>query len=300
MNRIRKLSVVFMLVASLFMTGCDAGQIVEIIQQVSQGIQQAAPAIKEVIDTVKGIFGNNNNNNAAPADAPAPAPTPAQPETEADTSAAETVVIPPTDQEDIADTPTEEAQAPAPEPSPAPETAITTTASATANPTTTPVTTQAAVQVSADGKQQLSKVIDYALANNRGASNGECFNAVWGYLTSSGYGNLAQWNDLPEMQSAEARHFAEYMNSSQASLDKAGLQRLDTSFNPPITSPHDPRIPAGAVIVVGPGSTGTSHATAGDIVIKAGEGRFVNDGPNMDYGTADTWQGTLLGVYIPK
>jgi hypothetical protein len=51
--------------------------------------------------------------------------------------------------------------------------------------------------------------------------------------------------------------------------------------------------------VVAPGSTGTAHATAGDIVIK-GDGRFINDGPNMDYGTKSTWTGKVLGVYIPK
>lgn len=146
----------------------------------------------------------------------------------------------------------------------------------------------------------MADVVDYALANHRGGSNGECFNAVWGYLTSSGYGNLRAWGDLPNMGSDEAREFAEFMNKSSANLNEAGLQRLDTAFNPPITSPHDPRIPKGAVIVVAAGSYGTAHPTAGDIVIKAGEGRFVNDGPNMDYGTASNWTGRLLGVYIPK
>jgi hypothetical protein len=126
-----------------------------------------------------------------------------------------------------------------------------------------------------------------------------CFNAVWGYLTRSGYGNLKKWGDLPDMPSGEARNFAEFMNSSQPNLDRAGLKRIDT-LKPPITNPHDSRIPVGAVIVVAAGSTGTRHATAGDIVIKGSNGRFINDGPNMYYGTKSSWKGKVLGVYIPK
>ncbi|PKK90235.1 MAG: hypothetical protein CVV64_10945 [Candidatus Wallbacteria bacterium HGW-Wallbacteria-1] len=149
------------------------------------------------------------------------------------------------------------------------------------------------------GKDQLRNVVNYALSHHRGGSYGKCFNAVWGYLTSSGYGNLRNWTDLPDMPSGEARNFAEFMNRSQNNRDRAGIRRID-NLTPPITNPHDPRIPNGAVIVVAPGSTGTYHATAGDIVIKAGTSRFVNDGPNMYYGTASSWRGKVLGVYIPK
>ena len=120
-----------------------------------------------------------------------------------------------------------------------------------------------------------------------------------GYLTASTYGKLDQWGDLPNMQSGEARHFAEYLNASSAHLDEAGLQRFDTACSPRITSPHDLRIPDGAVIVVAAGSTGTFHATAGDIVVKAGS-RFINDGPDMNYGTASSWRSQLLGVYVPR
>jgi hypothetical protein len=167
-----------------------------------------------------------------------------------------------------------------------------------AEPTTPEVPSGPAV--SATGQKQLSDVVAYAKKNHKGASAGQCFNAVWGYLTSSGYGKLKSWGDLPNMKSGEARHFAEYLNGSQAHRDEAGLQRFDTAFNPPITNPHDARIPVGAVIVVAAGSTGTAHPTAGDIVIKAGSGHFINDGPNMDYGTKSGWQGKLLGVYIPR
>ena len=157
------------------------------------------------------------------------------------------------------------------------------------------------LELSPAAQNQLNNVITYAEKNNRGSSNGDCFHFVWKYLSSSGYGKIRSWGDLPNMQSGEARHFAEYMNSSPKHLVEAGLQRLDVgTFSKPITNPHDSRIPEGAVIVVGPDSTGTNHKTAGDIVIKGRNGRFINDGPNMDYGTKGSWRGTLLGVYIPK
>ncbi|MBF0543725.1 MAG: LysM peptidoglycan-binding domain-containing protein [Candidatus Riflebacteria bacterium] len=154
--------------------------------------------------------------------------------------------------------------------------------------------------ISDQAKQQMSNVVNYAKTHNNGASRGNCFAAVWGYLTSSGYGNLHSWGDLPNMESGEARNFAEYLNAGQSNLDEAGLIRYDSALNPPITNPHDSRIPAGAVIVVSAGSYGTAHPTAGDIVVKSDDGNFINDGPDMDYGTSSTWYGKILGVYIPK
>ncbi len=154
--------------------------------------------------------------------------------------------------------------------------------------------------ISETGRQQMASVVTYARNNHRGASDGYCFNAVWGYLSTCGYGKINAWGDLPGMGSGEARFFSEYMNASKAHLDEAGLQRLDTALTPPITNPHDDRIPVGAVIVVAAGSYGTYHKTAGDIVIKVGPSHFINDGPNMDYGTRNTWYGKVLGVYVPR
>jgi|GEM_PF-4747519 len=153
--------------------------------------------------------------------------------------------------------------------------------------------------ISDRGRQQMERVVKHAMANHRGASRGYCFNAVWGYLSKSGYGNIRSWGDLPRMQSGLARYFSDFMNASQGNLNEAGLQRLDKMLQPPIVNPHDKRIPVGAVIVVAAGSTGTSNPVAGDIVIK-GNGRFINDGPNMWYGEPGTWRGKLLGVYVPK
>ncbi len=66
MNSLKKLSVVFMLVSAIFMTGCDASKIMDVISGVAKGITDAMPKIKEVVDVFKGIFSNDNNNAAAP------------------------------------------------------------------------------------------------------------------------------------------------------------------------------------------------------------------------------------------
>jgi len=303
MKGLKRLSILMLLVSSIFMTGCDATQIIDMIQKVAQGVQQAMPAIQNVVNTFAGIFGNNNNNAAADNTKQAAQNATNTAAVEDDKKEeANVVTIDPNKEEVASATPNTNTATGATgntidaaggtEAADTPTTAV---ATQTAAPNQT-----ATVEVSAAAKKQMDDVVAYALANHRGASNGECFNAVWGYLTKSGYGNLQAWGDLPAMQSGEARHFAEYLNASQRNLDEAGLKRLDTTLNPPITSPHDPRIPKGAVIVVGPGSYGTNHATAGDIVIKAADGRFVNDGPNMDYGTSANWYGKVLGVYIPK
>ncbi|MFZ5949094.1 MAG: hypothetical protein ACOYXC_00195 [Candidatus Rifleibacteriota bacterium] len=305
MKNIRKMSVFVMMVASLFMTGCDASKIMETISKVAEGIQKAAPAIKEVVNTVSGLFGNNNNNAAANDNA---ATNTANTNNNAENKDAETtanndataVVNTATDKEDLesADDQAKADAADANKEGAAKEDAAEDDAEADQNEEQA-ASDNSSVKISSAGQSQMKSVVDYAMQNHKGASNGQCFNAVWGYLTSSGYGKLDQWGDLPNMGSAEAKDFAAFMNARQDNLDEAGLQRLDTAFNPPITNPHDPRIPVGAVIVVAAGSTGTAHPTAGDIVIK-GNGRFINDGPNMDYGTKDTWQGKILGVYVPK
>jgi hypothetical protein len=147
---------------------------------------------------------------------------------------------------------------------------------------------------SATSEQQMRAVVSYALLHNAGASRGRCFRYVWSYLTSSGYGKLHSYYDAPDMPSAYARNFAEYMNAN-GNAARWGLHRL------PIDNPYD--APAGAVVVVAAGSPGTSHPTAGDISIAAGGGRFVNDGPNMSYGGSraafTSGDGRVLGIYAP-
>ncbi len=67
-----KLSALFvLLVFSLFSTGCDVQQIMDVVTNVAQGVSQAAPAIQEAVNTISQVIPNNNNNNnttAAPAE----------------------------------------------------------------------------------------------------------------------------------------------------------------------------------------------------------------------------------------
>ncbi|HEX8702724.1 MAG TPA: peptidoglycan-binding protein [Myxococcaceae bacterium] len=149
--------------------------------------------------------------------------------------------------------------------------------------------------ISAQGREQMRKLLEYAEANNTGASRGRCFEYVWKYMTSngSGFGKIRNYNDAADMPSTYARNFAEYMNSN-GNAERWGLRRLN------ITNPYD--APKGAIVVVAPGSPGTAHPTAGDIAIAAGNGRFVNDGPNMGYGDPANFLrngGRVLGVYVP-
>lgn len=64
MRRLKQFMVAILLLSSIFTTGCDASKIMDVITKVAEGIQKAMPAIKEVIDTVKGVMGNDDNENA--------------------------------------------------------------------------------------------------------------------------------------------------------------------------------------------------------------------------------------------
>ncbi|MDD3147253.1 MAG: hypothetical protein PHD82_08125 [Candidatus Riflebacteria bacterium] len=69
MRFFRALSFVLLLaVVSITMTGCDANSIMDVITKVAEGVQQAIPKIKEVIDTVSNAFPQNTDtatNNTA-------------------------------------------------------------------------------------------------------------------------------------------------------------------------------------------------------------------------------------------
>jgi hypothetical protein len=153
----------------------------------------------------------------------------------------------------------------------------------------------AGVTVSARGLDQMRRIVPFADANNSGASRGRCFQYVWNYLWRSQYGLIDQYNDAPDMPSAEARNFAEYMNRN-GNAARWGLQRVSLS------NPYD--APRGAIVVVAAGTPGTAHPTAGDIAIAAGGGRFINDGPNMGYGGSRqafiNGGGRVLGIYVPR
>ena len=85
--------------------------------------------------------------------------------------------------------------------------------------------------------------------------------------------------------------FAERVNTNPA---RFGLERLS------ISNPYE--APEGSIIVVAPGSPGTRHPTAGDIVVKGPGDTFYNDG-NMNYRGRSAWpprRGGVLGVYRPR
>ena len=149
--------------------------------------------------------------------------------------------------------------------------------------------------VSARGQDQMNRLVSHADRNHGGASRGRCFEYVWRYLSSSGYGNIDEYGDAADMPSAYARNFAEYMNKP-ANAERWGLRRLS------LTNPYD--APRGAVVVVAAGSPGTAHPTAGDISVAAGNGRFINDGPNMGYGGSAAaftrGGGRVLGIFVPR
>lgn len=147
--------------------------------------------------------------------------------------------------------------------------------------------------VSPRGRDQMTRLVQHADRYNSGMSIGRSFVFVWGYMTTSGYGELDDYADAPDMPSAYPRNFAEYMNQGDNAATW-GLQRL------PISLPHD--APAGSVVVVAGGSPGTTHPTAGDIAVAVGDGTFINDGPGVTYGPRATFAsdgGRVLGVYAP-
>ena len=94
MRQFKQFSLLMLIVSSLFMTGCDAGKILDIISKVAEGIQQAMPAIREVVNTVQQTF--PQDNRAAADDN---TQTTASPETASKKDAAVVVTSPGDDEE---------------------------------------------------------------------------------------------------------------------------------------------------------------------------------------------------------
>lgn len=64
MRQFRRYAVLMLLVASFFMTGCDAQQILDVVGKIANGVQQAMPAVQEAVKAFDGV----TNTNQAPAD----------------------------------------------------------------------------------------------------------------------------------------------------------------------------------------------------------------------------------------
>lgn len=143
---------------------------------------------------------------------------------------------------------------------------------------------------SADGANQAQALLAAAKSASAGRRpDGLCYAHVWKFIEQVGYGKFPKVG-IPDSHSAYARNFAELVNQDPA---RYGLRRLNLS------NPYD--APAGAIVVVGPGSPGTAHPTAGDIAVSDGQGRFFNGG-EMGYGGRHNFppgNRHLLGVYLP-
>ena len=151
--------------------------------------------------------------------------------------------------------------------------------------------------ISPQGRAQMEKLLQYGMSHNAGASNGNCFHYVWTYITAdgAGYGKIKNWGDCTGMGARYARYFADFMNVN-GNAAKWGLQIIGKQGN---CNPYD--APKGAIVVVAPGSPGTSHPEAGDIAVARGNGYFLNDGPYMAYGPKGSYpRSKCLGIYVPK
>ena len=109
------------------------------------------------------------------------------------------------------------------------------------------------------------------------------------YLDRVSYGKIGHGN-IPRF--GYAHQFADYLNAGQR-WKQMGLKKLN------LDNPY--KAPPGAIIVVRAGTPGTHHPTAGDIVVAAGHGRFLNDG-EMGYGGPQNFRpgnNYVLGIYVP-
>lgn len=153
---------------------------------------------------------------------------------------------------------------------------------------------EADLRTSERGQRQMQRLESTAdnVAGRR--PGGMCYRSVKHHITNAGgYGNIRNIYADPRFAGAqaEARMFAERVNPNPA---RFGLERLS------ISNPYE--APVGSIIVVAPGSPGTRHPTAGDIVVKGPGDTFYNDG-NMNYRGRSAWppsRGGVLGVYRPR
>ncbi|MEW5855601.1 MAG: peptidoglycan-binding protein [Myxococcota bacterium] len=145
--------------------------------------------------------------------------------------------------------------------------------------------------ISAQGRRDMRNLVQRALAGGAGRRPmGWCLKRVQDYLQAGHYGGIGG-GKMPRLP--YARNFAEYLNEGRR-YARMGLRKLN------IDNPY--KAPPGSIVVVRPGTPGTSHPTAGDIVVAVGGGRFINDG-EMGYGGPQNFpkgNNYVLGVYAPR
>jgi peptidoglycan hydrolase-like protein with peptidoglycan-binding domain/GH24 family phage-related lysozyme (muramidase) len=146
------------------------------------------------------------------------------------------------------------------------------------------------------GSEQRHRMLSIARARSQGhRPDGRCYYHICQYLIAcGGYGKIKNpYTQFPQQYLPYARHFADLMNARGAKA--YGLERVS------IDNPYD--APAGAIVVVAPGSPGTAHPEAGDIAIADGNGHFFNGGM-MSYSGRAGWDASsrarLMGCFIPQ
>jgi hypothetical protein len=126
--------------------------------------------------------------------------------------------------------------------------------------------------------------------------DGRCYQHVANYIDQAGFCGIQKngFNAaIPAGYYRYAKNFAEYLNQGD-NASRLGIVKLGTD------NPY--RAPAGSIVVVRPGTPGTAHPTAGDIVVADGQGNFYNGG-EMGYGGSQNFppgNNYVLGVYACK
>ncbi len=151
--------------------------------------------------------------------------------------------------------------------------------------------------ISANAQAQMNRMYSHSRANSLGRSpDGRCYFHVANYIDAVGYGliGVGGFNAaIPSAYWAEARQFGEYLNMN-GNAARLGMRRLN------LDNPYN--APAGAIVVVRPGTPGTAHPTAGDIAIAGGNGEFYNGGMMGYGGSANFFPGNtyVIGIYVPN
>jgi hypothetical protein len=146
----------------------------------------------------------------------------------------------------------------------------------------------------AAAKRIMDRMADVAEAYSRGKRpDGKCLMHVQNILEANNFPG-AKVGRLPY-----ARNFAEKVDA--AGPEKYGLQKIQAPSNGDGTVDLT-KVPPGAIIVVAPGSPGTRHPTAGDIVIKGKGPNDLFNGGEMGYAGRNSSfpANKVLGIYVPN
>jgi len=142
--------------------------------------------------------------------------------------------------------------------------------------------------ISAQGRKQMEDLLNMAQRNSAGKRpDGKCLWHVNNWLDKSTYGKIGNGKS-PRFPLA--RNYGDWLNKNHKSL---GMKKLN------IDNPYN--APPGAIVVVRPGTPGTRHKTAGDIVVVGKNGHFYNGGEMGYRGPKNFPPGNkhVIGIFVP-